>query len=175
MKIKKGNKLTDKEIIEINKIFQKEFPGNEPINKKKKKLFAKDIFFIVYVNYGIASVGRLRPVKLIFKNKKYAVLGIADMVSVIKRRGYGKQILKAMDKYSKKMKIGFCRRKNSLFYIKSGLIIAKDLVKNFVYYNKGKIIKNNWDNDVIYSKNAEKFIEEVKISKKDVKILSRHW
>ncbi|MBW2993549.1 GNAT family N-acetyltransferase [Candidatus Woesearchaeota archaeon] len=181
VKIQKGKDLSVKTIIQINEIFQKEFPGNELVEVGNRKLFSNDVFFIVRDSKKrVLSVGRLRPAKVIFLGKIYSVQGIADIVSVIKKKGHGKRLMQAIHKYivnKKQRSIGFCLQKNSPFYRKSGFKIAKDLVKRFIYKNpKGKIIKNEWDNDVLYSIGTEDLIEKILAHPKEqVLILRPFW
>jgi hypothetical protein len=183
VEIRKGKDLSIRAMKQINAIWQKAFPGNEPVEPRNKKLFSKDTFFIVRDSKGmILSVGRLRPVKLTFLKKVYYVQGIADIVSVLTRRGYGKVLMHAMQEYLDKTKrtgVGFCIRKNSPFYHKGGFRTAKNLARRFLYKNpEGQIIKGKGtdDVDVIYLSGKDKFIEKVLAdSKEKVLIPIPHW
>ncbi len=164
--IKKGRTLSSDFIRQWNEVMLKAFSEKESMNLKKKKEFINDIFFIVNdKKRKILSLGRLRPVKLKFLKKSYDVLGVADIVSIIKRKGHGKILMKELLKYIKskdKIAIGFCGRKNSLFYKKSGFKIEKNLVKKFIYKNpQGKIIKNTIDEDVLYFEEKNKFMKKI--------------
>ena len=177
----RGKNLSNGKAKEIDKIFQKEFPGNEPVNPKRPKLFSNDIFFIVEDSKNkILSVGRLKPIKIKFLGITYKIQRIADVVSVMKRKGYGKIVMTAMRKYLDKTNqtgIGFCRRTNSIFYKKCGFIIAKKLAKRFLYKNpKGQLIKNKGDDDVIYFDEKNNFVEKVLYYPKEKVIIpGKHW
>jgi len=181
VEIKKGKDLSIYAMKKINKIFQEAFPGTEPVKSKNQKLFSNDTFFIVRDSKRrILSVGRLRPVKITFLKKIYHIHGIADIVSVMKKKGYGKVLMASMYEYLDKKKqtgVGFCNRKNSPFYHKSGFKIAKNLVRRFLYKNpNGKIVKNKEDNDVLYLGGKDNFIEKVLAnSREKVLIPCSHW
>ena len=96
--IKKGEQLSIKEIREWNKIMYWAFREDKPLNPKNRKEFAKDIFSILYDEKNILSLGRLKPIKIKFLNKTYSILGIADVVSVIKKKGYGKKMINGLIK-----------------------------------------------------------------------------
>ena len=182
VEIKKGNDLSVQLMKEINKIFQKAFPGNEPVNIKNQKLFSKDIFFIVRDSkQKLLSIGRLRPVRIVFLKKVYNIQGIADIVSVIERKGHGRVLMSLIYEHlisNKQTGIGFCNRKNSPFYHKCGFKITKNLEERFLYKNpKGKIIKNKGgEHLVLYLTGKDKFIEKVLANPKEkVLIPCPHW
>ena len=164
--IKKGGNLSPDFVRQWNKIMLKTFSEKESIDLKKKREFINDIFFIFNDKKGkLLSLGRLRPVKLKFLKKSYDILGVGDIVSISKRKGYGKILIKEMLKYIKskdKIAIGFCENKNSSFYEKSGFKIEKNLVKRFIYKNsQGKIVKNRIDEDVLYFEEKDKFMKKI--------------
>jgi len=177
--IKKGKQLGKKETEQIFSIWKKEFDSP----KEKQEKFADDVFFILRNSKKeILSAGRLRPVKVKFLGRIYEIMGIADIVSVVKKKGYGKKIMKAIKDYLKTRKktgIGFCFRKNSGFYQKCGFGIARSQVARFVYGNKkkkkyGDKDLHKTDVDVIYF--GKEFTEEFLNNKdNDVKIYIKHW
>lgn len=179
--IKKGNKLSKKEIKKIFDIWKIAF--EHP--RERKETYANDIFFILKNSKKeILSVGRLRPVKIKFLEKIYHIMGIADIVSVKKKKGYEKRIMTAIKKYlkdKKKTGIGFCFRKNSKFYKKCSYKIAKNQVVRFVYRNKKKKTYgdkdiNKIDVDVIYFAGKDDFINNfLKNKTKYAKIYIPHW
>ena len=62
--IKKGSDISSGSIEKIDKLWQKAFPGNEPVSTKNRKAFSNDIFFMLFEGKEILSLGRLRPVKM---------------------------------------------------------------------------------------------------------------
>ena len=139
LSVQRGNFLTVQTIIQVREIWRKAFPADEPIEPERKNLFASDIFFTFRRSQKeILSVGRLRPVDINFLGKIYKIQGIADIVSVIERQGYGRVIMQAMYKYLLRRKqtgVGFCNPANNTFYQKCGFKIAKNLTHRFLYKN----------------------------------------
>jgi hypothetical protein len=178
VKIEKGKNLDNQFIKEWSKVMLDAFNEDKPLNPEKRTNFEKDVFFTVSED-DVVSLGRLRPVVISLDNKNYDILGIADIVSVIKGRGYGKMLLKSMLKYLKqknKTGIGFCLSKNSVFYEKSKFKITKDMAKLFVYKAKnGKLVVNDWDNDIIYYNGKDNFMARFLKSPKKVLTSIPHW
>lgn len=179
--IKKGRELSNKFIEEWNKIMYDAFKEDEPLKPKARKKFENDVFFIlINSKKEILSTARLRPVEVKFMDKKYKILGIADMVSPVKKKGYGKKIVKAMIKYAKSKNIeavGFCHKKNKEFYEKCGLEMDMNSKRQFVFRNKkGKKCRNEYDDYAIYLKIKGGLMEEVlKNPKEEVLIPIKHW
>jgi len=144
--IKKGKELSLTFVKEWNEIMKKAFEDNLSLDIKNKKTFSKDFFFLLYNKKGLLSVGRLRPVKITFNKKNYNIIGIADIVSIVKKKGYGKKVMKYIIKHLKDKNqtgIGFCHPKNTGFYKKCNYEIMRNFVKRFIYKDKkGKIHYN---------------------------------
>ena len=178
LKVKMGNKLPIQALKQISEIWKNAFGAIRP-PKPDRKWYAKHIFFIVYDSSGILSVGTLQTIKINFLDKKYNILGIGGIASLIKKKGYGKILMAAMHNYiikKRKTAIGFCSNDNNIFYEKCGFKIAKDLVKQFLYINtKGKLIKNKRDDDVIYLSGKDRFMEKVLYSKEKILLTRPHW
>lgn len=170
MEIKKGKDLSKETIKILNQIVQKAFPGNEPVEKGKE-----DLFFIHKEKDKILAMGRLRPMKINFLKKTYNILGVADIVAVVKKKGHGKKLMRAMFAYLKKngkTGVGFCSRKNSIFYLKCGYHIAKDQVRRFLWKNW----KPKDDDDVLYINGKDKFMDVVLNHPNEiVELPMRHW
>ena len=182
LKVQRGKFLPVQIIRKIREIWHQAFPHDEPLEPEKRKLFADDVFFIFSGSKNeILSVGRLRPVKKVFfLGSLYNIQGIADIVSVIERQGYGRIIMQAMHKYlicRKHTGIGFCSRRISLFYQKCGFKIAKNLTMRFLYKNShGKIIRDTGYDDVLYVNGNNGFIKKVlEHPLEKIFIPSRHW
>jgi predicted acetyltransferase len=180
MKITKGWSMKPAVLNEIDRIWQKEFPRNDSVLPKNRRNFSEDAFFVLYDENKILSTGRLRPNSIKFRGKNYKIQGIADIVSVIKGKGYGKKIMRTMHKYlngTGEIGIGFCMRENSSFYRKSGLKIAANLAQRFVYKNsKGKFVRGSTDNDVIYFEKGRNLVNDIiKHPKEKVLIPKYPW
>jgi predicted GNAT family acetyltransferase len=183
--VKKGKDLSKNYIQEWNQDRIREFDEDTPLKSENRKKFAEDIFFTLYDSKNkILSSGRLKQIRIKFIEKKYEILGGADLVSNVKGKGYGKKIKKAQIKYAKsknKTLVGFCTRKNTPFYKKCGLKITKDSVKRFFYnYPKGKTPKEEEEQyknrDVTSIEGKDKFLTKfLKNPKEKVIISIPHW
>lgn len=180
VKIIKGKYLSQKNIAQLNKIMQEAFSDKDTLEIGNRQNYSKDIFFVLYNKEKILSLGRLRPAKINILGKSYKILGIADIISIIKGKGYGKKIVQSMHKYLEKTNnrgLGFCRRDNSLFYKKSGLNVERNISKKFIYRdNHGKNIKDRISQDVIYSNNAKQLIKLILSNLNlEINISREHW
>jgi hypothetical protein len=178
LEIKKGKHMQPRVLKEVDKIWRKAFTVTYTSVLREGGGFANDIFFILYDKKEILSTGRLRPISNIqFMKKKYSLLGIADIVSVIRGKGYGKRIMKAIKKYlnsKNEIGIGFCRRNNSPFYRKCGFNIGENLITRFIFTNKkGKLIKNEWDDDIIYSYMGKGLVNKMRENPKEKILIPR--
>ncbi|MDD2646960.1 MAG: GNAT family N-acetyltransferase [Patescibacteria group bacterium] len=166
IKIKRGRQLSKEFIKQWNTAVDREFECNEFLDPQKRNSFSKDIFFILTEKKKIKSIARIKEYSVIFEEKRYKVLGITDMVSLKKGHGYGIKLVKSMIRYIKKTKkteISFCHPKNTNFYKKGGFIIIKNAVKQFYYKDKsGKVIKNNWDKDLLCINGTDNLINKIK-------------
>jgi N-acetylglutamate synthase-like GNAT family acetyltransferase len=156
IKIIKGINLSSELLKEIAKIIIAAFPWDELLTKD----FIRDnTIFMIYDNNKIVSVGRLKPDKVTFLNKKYDLMGIADIVSVEKGKGYGKILTSSIIKYLKEnnlLGLGLCARKNSEFYQKCGFKIEKDSAKRFQF--KGP--QSN-DDDILYYNDLKGLMKQI--------------
>lgn len=172
----KNKNLTKSQKDFINRNRIKEF------GKKEKKDFKKDYepetsWFFVKKENKIVAFGGLRPIKIKYLGKTYNILGICSIISVKKRKGYGKILMSFMVDYSKKTGktlLGFTEKTE--FFRKAGLGTKKDFIKRFVYLNPktGKIEIDN-DGDGVYYNGKDNFIKEVLLTKSIVYIDVMHW
>ncbi len=182
IEIKKGKDLSKKELDFIVKTNIDTFNTCKDYEKELKLLKEEEMqstFFFVKKNNKIVSFGLLRPVKIKYLGKGYNIFGISNMISIIKKKGYGKILVQAMkDFLSKKEKtgLGFCSKENTLFYKKSGVIVEGKL-KNRFFYDYGNSQKNieAMKGFVIYWEGKDKFVTKVLRTKSLVKIPCEHW
>ncbi len=122
--IKKNvKKLTRSEKILMNKIRIRE------AGESGRKDFSRDypngtIFFFYKEKDKILAFGGLEPIKLNYLAKNYDILGICNIFSVEKGKGYGTILIAEIIKYLKKTGktgLGFCGEKTAKFYEKAGL------------------------------------------------------
>lgn len=180
--IKKGSDLFQKEIEQVNKIWRSAWSDTDTLDPENREEFAEETFFMVYSDKEILSVGRLIPVELEFMDNTYMIEGIADIVSAVKEKGYGKKVMTAMNEYLEKTRetgIGFCSNRNSPFYKKCGFKIAKDKLDNFLYKHKdGRATKSGdpEDEDVVYKEGKDNLMEKVLAHPKEkIFIPIEHW
>jgi len=177
VQIKKGKNLTKKEKELIDKQRVKEF-GKKAVRSWEKDPPMTDVFFIKD-NKEIVAFGMLMPIKINYQNKNYNILGISSVLSIKKKKGYGKKLIQAMMEHAKKKgktMLGFCGKKNITFYEKAGLKSKKNFIRRFVYKNlkTGKKVVDK-DGDGIYYEGKDKFISKVMKTKSIVYINIIHW
>ena len=107
---------------------------NKTRGVKDKKDFNKDypkgtILFFVKEDNKIKSFGGLEPVTINYLSKNYEILGICNIFSVERGKGYGTILMKSIIKHLKKTGktgLGFTGHKTAEFYEKTGLKSKKD-------------------------------------------------
>jgi hypothetical protein len=160
----------------MNKWRKIEF-GPEEIKDFKKDYFPSANFFFVKDSGEIVAFGGLRDVSINYLGKNYKILGICNIISVEKGKGYGQILVSAMIDYLKKTgKAGLGFTKKAGFFRKVGLNVEKDFIKRFVYRNpitKEEIIDN--EGDGIYYDGKDGFVEKVLSTKSIVYINIPHW
>jgi len=144
------------------------------MERKNKKSFYYDIVFLLKNGKDLLAFGRLRSISLYKEKERYDIWGIATIVSVERRKGYGKELMKAIKNFiekNKKTSIGFCGEKNSGFYEKCGFNILKNGQKHFVYVDESD--KSHYEQgDVIYKKGSDNLID---LLLKDNNLVLRHY
>lgn len=175
---KLGKDLTKEEIKVINKYKAQEF-GTKPLDEEDNSKYRKHVFFFVKSEKGkIVSFGRLARFIMEFKSRKYNIYGICTIVSVIKKKGFGKKLIKAMKEFvlqTDKTCIGFCDPNLSLFYKKCGLSILPQQARRFV--KGGDSIKaDSCRDDVIYQEGKDSLIRKIKRNPDELVLLpTNRW
>jgi hypothetical protein len=166
IEIKKGKDLPEEIFRFIRKARFTEY--GEHNTKFQKRDQDKTVFFFAKEDDMIVAMGALYPIKVNFNEKTYHIFGIGGILSIVKKKGYGKVIIKEIIKYLKKTRktgLGFCGRKNKIFYEKVGLKYENLLGKRFALKNPktGKIKFEAPDDvgDGIYYEGKDKFITQV--------------
>ena len=151
----------------MNKWRVKEFGKGEKKNFKKDYDLNTLFFFVKDTkNKEVLAFGGLRPVSVEYQGKKYNILGVCNIISIKKKKSYGRILIQSMIKYSKrtgKTLLGFCERKNIKFYEKSGLKTKKDFTNRFAFKNPiTKQVKFDKEGgDDFYYESKDKFISKV--------------
>lgn len=168
----------------MNKFRKKEF------GIANQKDFFKDygqgaVFFFSKKGTKIVSFGTLRKIKINYLGKNYDIFGICNIISIEKRKGYGKALIMGLIEYmyrSGKTGIGFCSKTKSAFYRKSGLSVSVNLSDRFALRNP-KTEKTKYDkptSDGIYFEGKDGFIRKLFSTKSTVyyylpDITNPHW
>lgn len=180
--IKKGNELSKKELYFFAKESVREFDNNKkPIEEELEKLKGekRSIFFFVKDKGKIKSFGLLKPVKIKYLKKTYNILGIGNIISIEKKKGYGKILMKEIIKYSdkrNKTSLGFTGSRTEKFYQKCGLKTNKGLGYRFFYdYGSSKMNRAEKSEFGIYLEGRDKFISYILRTKSIVNIPCMHW
>jgi N-acetylglutamate synthase-like GNAT family acetyltransferase len=164
VKIKKGKSLIPSEIKTMANSRIKQY-GNNRINFKEQK---KSTFFFVKDNKKIVAFGMLKPITMDYNKKDYKILGIGNILSIKKGKGYGKIIMQEILNYLKKKGktgLGFCGRKNMPFYEKCGFNTKKRLGLRFALKDikTGEIRGEDPDDvgDGLYYEGKDKLISKM--------------
>ena len=180
--VKRGSELSEKEIEQINNTWRGAWPDTDLLDSERREEFASETYFLAFSEDKIVSVGRLIPVELEFMGKTYMIEGIADMVSAHKGKGYGKKVMNEMVHYLEEKGetgIGFCSSRNSPFYMKCGLEIAKDKLGDFLYkHPDGNATKSEdpEDDDIVYKDGKDHLMDKVLTHPEEKVFIHReHW
>ena len=182
IKIKKGSELSKKEFLFVAKESVREFDNNKkPVEKELKELQdeIQSIFFFIQDKKKIMSFGLLKPVKIKYLGRTYNILGIGNVISIKKKKGYGTVLMNEMVKYVKKRRktaLGFTGSRVAKFYEKVGLKAEKKLRNRFFYdYGNSKTNREEKGWWGVYYEGKDKFITKVLKTKSTVKIPCMHW
>ncbi len=113
--------------------------------------------------------------EIFFNKKNYKIFWIGNIISIKKRKGYGKYLVKCMKNFLKTKEttgLGFCKNEITGFYKSAGLDVIKDLARRFRYIDsKGKQEELKEDDDGIYFEGKGTFIKEISKKKSEEIIL----
>ena len=168
----------------MNKQRRKE-AGPKEVKDFKKDYWPGATFFFVKDGKGIVAFGGLRDIKVNYLGKTYRILGICNIFSVKKGKGYGKILIHFMINYLKKKGktgIGFCGKKVTKFYEKSGLKSKKSFTWRFAIKDPktGKVKFDDEDCDGVYYNGKDNFIKKILSTKSIVyyclpDVKKPHW
>lgn len=139
--------------------------------------FEERTFFLVKDSGELVSFGTLRPVKIYIDNKEYEILGLQAVISIMQGKGYGKILMHSIKDYAEeenKTVIGFCERKNSEFYRKSGFNVWENGNWNFIYIDTNGN-EQAAEGDVVYYSKNQNFIKTIQKGNLYVKHFIPHW
>lgn len=159
--IKDGSELTESEIAQIKEAVQREFKvGFNSDDHDSDKLF-----FLLKNEDEILSMGALWEVKpVIFDGENFTIHAFLNVISNIKSKGYGKQVISTMLDYLKEHNFtgfGFTMLKNTGFYEKCGFDIESGSTQRFVYTKDGERITNQDGQVIFFLDNSDEFMKKV--------------
>lgn len=150
----KHSEITEKKLGDV--IFLKNihwpYSEDEHLNWIKKNLNFNDIHVLVYEESDLVAYLNLIESKVTIENKNHVFLGIGNVCSKVKSKGYGSLLIKEVDKYIvQQNKAGILLCKDSLvdFYLRNDweLLDKKDVEANFnllntMIYNRSEELKD---------------------------------
>jgi len=169
--IKKVKDLTKKEMSFINTNRLKEFGAT--VEEWQKDYLIADTF-LIKDEEDIVAFGMLMPIKIRYLNKNYNILGISSVISVERKKGYGKKIINSMIDYAKPEKktlIGFCQKHSKKFYEKCKIKLNKPLLKRFLYKNS----INKYEDYVIYHEGKDNLMKKLLSTKLNIRLNGPFW
>lgn len=174
--IVRGKELKPNEISIINEARKKEFNSTSIINPQPDNEDWEKIYFLLKDEFGnLLAFARFHDVKIEFMKETYEILGSATLVSLIKERGYGSKLKRAMIECARaqnKTSIGFCNPKLSEFYRKLECGIIQDGSQRFLYKSQNNdLLPFTRGGDLLYIEGNDKLISKI-LSNPNEKIIS---
>jgi hypothetical protein len=143
--------------------------GRKNIKDFKKDYWPGAKFCFLIDNNKILAFCGLRKITICYKNKKYNILGICNVISVINGKGYGKILIQRVINYvtkQSKTALGFCDQKNTLFYKNAGLNIKTNFSLRFALkHPKTNKLKFDKPSDGIFINGKDNLIKKISSNK----------
>lgn len=159
--IKTTTELLNDELNQISNALFREFKVPFIVNDESKDT----LFFLLKQNEHIISMGAIHEVKPVFFNgENFIIYAALHVVSNVKNKGYGKEVVTSMKKYlssQNKTMFGFCMPKNKGFYEKCGFSIETNSTKRFVYNKNNEKITNKDGQIIFYEDSSDEFMKKV--------------
>jgi len=182
IEVKRGKELSKKELLFVAKESVRVFDHNKKSVEKELEELQDEMqstFFFIKDKKKIMSFGFLKPVKINYLGKTYNILGIGNIISIKRKKGYGTILMNEMLKFLKKKNktgLGFTGNRVAEFYKKVGFKAEKKLCNRFFYdYGNSKTNKKEKGWWGIYYEDKDKFISKVLKTKSLVMIPCMHW
>ena len=172
---KKTDELSRKEMKLMNLYREREFGKSEL--KDFKRDYPDSLFFFLKQGDTILAFGTLVPLGITYLGKDYKILGICNIVSTEKGRGYGRMLVYDMIKYldkEEKTGLGFCPHNVSEFYNNCGFNMDKNLVGRFKFQGELPEERKN-ESDLIYHEGPDNFIDKVSSTEDIVSVNMSPW
>ena len=163
VEIKKGCELSDSEIKFMVDARLREYGENDKDFRNGER---QSVFFFVKEAGEVVSFGMLKPVRISYRGRVYDILGIGNIMSVVKGKGYGRILIGEMIGYLKRKRktgLGFCGEDKELFYEKSGLNVVGKFSQRFALRNpwNGKLLFDGENCVAIYFEGKDGLISKM--------------
>lgn len=117
-------------------------------------------------NEEILATAVVKPFDIRFDGTTYPVQGILNVVSAVKRQGYGRMVMEAVKEWliaEQTTGLGFAKRSVSGFYSQCGYKVEKDLVERFREEARDGTLNPHPDGeeDVIYVNDRANLIQTI--------------
>lgn len=150
---------------------------------KNTKNFEKDeqdsIFFFLYKREEIKAFGMLKPVVLYYKDKKYPIMGVANVMAIEKSKGYGTKIMNALTDYLEENNlaaVGNTYVDNFVFYEKCGYTFFPPLIERMFYKTpEGKEKQTERENYNMFVYDSKSKLKEIINGKGKIIIKVPFW
>lgn len=151
--------------------------------EKNRKDFTKDYepntrWVFVKKDGKIVSLGGIRPIRVRYLGKNYNIGGICSTISIEKKKGYGRMMIKAMRDYSKKTGkslLGFTGKQNLKIFKRTGLKTKVDFIKRFVWIKSSGEREYDDDGHGIYYDGKDHLLSRMLKGKKMAEIFVEFW
>ena len=175
VQIKLNKNLSSKEKKFINDSRIADF-GKNQVKDFSKDYEPNTIWFFVIRGNKIVSFGGIRPIKVDYLGKAYRIGGICSTISLEKMKGYGRIMVGAMIKYSKKTGktiLGFTGK--TKFFAKVGLGTKKNFIRRFIWVKPDGNKGYDSEGEGRYDEGKDKLISNVLKGRSQVYIYVEHW
>ena len=117
-------------------------------------------------NEKILATAVIKPYDIRFNGTTYPVQGILNVVSGVKKQGYGRMVMEAVKEWliaEQTTGMGFAKRSVSKFYSQCGYQVEKDLVERFREEAKDGTLNSHPDGeeDVIYVNDRANLVQTI--------------
>jgi hypothetical protein len=110
----------------------------------------------------LMGFGRALSLVVNFQGIDYRILGLASILAIEKRTGYGRRIVEKIREHAQDKgmtAIGFCDPEDTVFYEKCGLGVMKGGTGRFVFPGGPK---SDQPGDVVYSEGQDRLIRRMR-------------
>lgn len=176
MKIKSGKNLSSEEIDLMVQARIREYGENTKDFENKEQ---DSVFFFLNEDDKTKAFGMLKPVVLYYLNHEYPIMGVGNIMSLEKGKGYGTELMREITSYLKEnnqVGLGNTHKDNFVFYEKCGYKFIPGLIDRVIYKNKDEFEKRTETEDYdMFIYDPKYFIKTITEGEDDVTIKVPFW